>query len=51
MKKLLGIALVALMGVFMLSCSNGGGIDKAKEIVQELKDRILLMPLSQLLQR
>ncbi|HCP95265.1 MAG TPA: hypothetical protein DIT92_01650 [Anaerovibrio sp.] len=39
MKKLLGIALVALMGVFMLSCSNGGGIDKAKEIVQELKDK------------
>ena len=34
MKKLLGIALVALMCVFMLSCSNGGGIDKAKEIIR-----------------
>ena len=35
MKKIFGFALVALMGVFMLSCSNGGGIEKAKEIVQE----------------
>lgn len=31
--------LAALMGVFMISCSGGGGIDKAKEIVKELKDK------------
>ena len=37
MKKLFGLALVALMGVFMVSCSNGGGIEKAKEIINELK--------------
>gem|GEM_PF-3386260 len=28
---------IALMGVFMVSCSNGGGIEKAKEILSELK--------------
>ena len=31
--------LAALMGVFMISCSGGGGIEKAKAVVQELKDK------------
>ena len=39
MKKLSVFVLAALMGVFMISCSGGGGIDKAKQIVQELKDK------------
>ena len=37
MKKVLVGMFIALMGVFMVSCSNGGGIEKAKEIINELK--------------
>ena len=37
MKKVLVGMFIALMGVFMVSCSNGGGIEKAKEILNELK--------------
>ena len=39
MKKLSVFMLAALMGVFMISCSGGGGIEKAKAVVQELKDK------------
>lgn len=40
MKKLFVVMMVALMGVFAASCSSdGGGIEKAKQIVQELKDK------------
>ena len=39
MKKLFVIMMVALMGVFVASCSSGGGIEKAKQIVQELKEK------------
>ena len=37
MKKVLVGMFIALMGVFMVSCSNTGGIEKAKEILSELK--------------
>ena len=37
MKKVLVGMFIALMGVFMVSCSNDGGIEKAKEIINELK--------------
>ncbi|MBP5359923.1 MAG: hypothetical protein J6129_00375 [Bacteroidaceae bacterium] len=39
MKKLFVVVMIALMGVFAASCSGGGGIEKAKQIVQELKDK------------
>lgn len=39
MKKLFVILSIALVGVFAASCSGGGGIEKAKQIVQELKDK------------
>lgn len=37
MKKVLVGMFIALMGVFMVSCSNTSGIEKAKEILSELK--------------
>ena len=39
MKKIICVVMMALVGIFVVSCSNGGGIDKAKEIIQELKDK------------
>lgn len=49
MKKLFGLALVALMGVFMVSCSGGDGPGaKAKEIFESVKDKLATMPKDEL---
>ena len=49
MKKLLGFALVALMGVFMVSCSGGDGPGaKAKQLFESVKDKLATMPKEEL---
>ena len=49
MKKLFGFALVALMGVFMVSCSGGDGPGaKATELFESVKDKLATMPKDEL---
>ena len=49
MRKLYVFMLAALMGVFMVSCSNGDSpAAKAKEIFESVKDQLATMPKDEL---
>ena len=39
MKKVLLGMFIAVVSICMVSCQSGGGIDKAKEIIKELKEK------------
>ena len=39
MKKVLLGMFIAVVSICMVSCQSGGGIDKAKEIIQALKEK------------
>ncbi len=48
MKKVILGMFIALVSICMVSCQGGGGIDKAKEIMKELKEKGASMDKAQL---